>query len=132
MALALHGVPRFTNIDLLIKPDDVQEALEVARQCGYRDEVEAIRLGRQTGSPIEIQRVNKFEGEDFLTLDLILVNSRLESTWTTRTQYEWQGRRLPVVSKVGLAKMKRLAGRPQDLADIQNLGLQIDDPALQS
>jgi hypothetical protein len=31
------------------------------------------------------------------------------------------------VSLAGLARMKRLAGRPQDLADLDHLGLERDD-----
>ena len=34
---------------------------------------------------------------------------------------EWEGRRVPVVSVGGLIRMKRVAGRPQDLVDIENL-----------
>jgi nucleotidyltransferase AbiEii toxin of type IV toxin-antitoxin system len=132
MALALHGFPRFTNdIDLLILPGQFENAVNVARQCGFNDAIEAIRLGRQSGRPVEIHRINKFVGEDFLTLDLILVSPVLEQVWNDQMQFEWQGRLLPVVSRTGLAKMKRMAGRPQDLADIQNLGFQLDDPSIQ-
>lgn len=35
--------------------------------------------------------------------------------------------RLWVVSLEGLAEMKRLAGRPQDIADLQRLGLDDED-----
>jgi hypothetical protein len=38
---------------------------------------------------------------------------------------------LPVVYAAGLAKMKRLSGRPQDLLDIATLGFAPDDPAIQ-
>ncbi len=34
----------------------------------------------------------------------------------------WRDRRVSVVSRAGLTTMKRLAGRPQDLADLAALG----------
>lgn len=56
-----------------------------------------------------------------MTVDLILVTPGLQSVWDDRLLVEWEGRRVPVVSRRGLIKMKRLAGRPQDLADIEAL-----------
>ena len=44
-----------------------------------------------------------------------------EDVWSTRVLVEWEGRRVPVVSVGGLIRMKRVAGRPQDLVDIENL-----------
>ena len=53
MAMALHGFPRFTNdIDLLILPADLARTLAVAKQCGFDDAVESIKLGRQSGHQI--------------------------------------------------------------------------------
>jgi hypothetical protein len=132
MALALHGRPRLTNdIDFLIRSSEVDRALEVAKSCGFEDTVESIKLGRQAGRLVEIQRINKFDGEDFLTLDFVVVSSVLEDVWTGCVPFKSGNRSLRVVSPAGLAKMKLLAGRPQDLLDIQTLGFSIDDPAIQ-
>jgi hypothetical protein len=131
-AMALHGFPRFTNdIDLLILPGDLAKAVVVARECGFEDTAEAIRLGQQSGRPCEIWRINKFKGEDFLTLDFVLVTPVLKEVWAGRTMFTWKDRTVPVVSAAGLARMKMIAGRPQDLVDIQTLGFRTDDPAIQ-
>lgn len=131
-ALALHGFPRFTNdIDLLILPADLANALDTAKRCGFTDEPEPLVLGQQSGHRCELWRINKFKDTDHLTLDFILATTVLQSVWDGRLAYMWQNRSLPVVSAAGLAKMKRLAGRPQDLLDIQTLGFNLDDPAIQ-
>jgi len=66
-------------------------------------------------------RVTKVEGRDFLTLDLLLVSPFLQDVWATREEHVVEGRRLRVVSLAGLTKMKRAAGRRQDLADLDYL-----------
>ena len=132
MALAMHGYPRFTKaIDLLIEPERLNSALAVAQERGFTDDVEVFRLGQQSGYSCEIHRVSKFQGDDFLTLDFILASGVLEKVWADRQRFQWQKHPLEVVSPSGLAKMKHMAGRPQDLADIQNLGFQLDDPRIQ-
>ena len=132
LALALHGCPRYTNdIDLLITPSDLPAALAAANACGFVDEPESLKLGQQTGRLVEICRINKFDGEDFLTLDLVLTSPVLEDVWQGRVRFQWHEQSFDVVTAAGLAKMKLLAGRPQDLADIQSLGFSTDDPAIQ-
>jgi len=56
-----------------------------------------------------------------LSLDFLLVTPQTEDVWATREAIDFLGRKLFVVSREGLIKMKRLAGRPQDLADIERL-----------
>jgi hypothetical protein len=51
----------------------------------------------------------------------LLVTPQVEDVWETRETIDFLGRKLWVVSRGGLVKMKRLAGRPQDLADIERL-----------
>jgi len=49
--------------------------------------------------------------------------------WATRTTFHAGKRRMTVVSREGLATMKRIAGRPQDLVDLAKLeGTYDDDP----
>ena len=56
-----------------------------------------------------------------LSLDLLLVTPQVQDVWQTREKIDFLGNQLSVVSREGLIKMKRLAGRPQDLADIERL-----------
>jgi len=51
----------------------------------------------------------------------------LQPVWDDRDVFEWQGRQVQIVSAEGLARMKRLAGRDQDLLDLKQLGLGSDD-----
>ncbi len=57
-----------------------------------------------------------------MILDLLLVDSAaLESVWQTRQSFEWEGRKVWIVSREGLISLKRLRGSPQDLVDIEKL-----------
>ncbi len=133
MAMAFYGHPRFTyDIDLLILANDLPAALAAAKACGFDDKPELVKLGQRTGKLVEIQRINKFQGEYFLTLDFVLVGPVLEDVWHGRCPFKSGDQTLFAVSRPGIAKMKLLAGRPQDLLDIQSLGFSIDDPAIQS
>ena len=77
------------------------------------------------GTPTErvVHRISKVSDGEHLTLDLLLVSPALEKAWEDREIYEWKGRPVRVVSVTGLAHMKRLAGRDQDLLDLKKLGI---------
>jgi len=51
----------------------------------------------------------------------LLVTPQVLDVWETREKIDFLGNQLSVVSLTGLIKMKQLAGRPQDLADIKRL-----------
>lgn len=132
LAMSLHGFPRYTkDIDFLVQPNDLPKLLDIAKKCGYDKEVETPSLGPRDNPTCEVRRINKFQGEDHVMVDFVLVLPHLQDVWAGRISYAWQGLTVPVVSAAGLAKMKRLAGRPQDLVDIETLGFKPDDPALQ-
>jgi hypothetical protein len=80
-------------------------------------------FGLRTGTPREIQRVSKLDPEtnELMSLDLLLVCPDYEPVWASRVVSSWRGQAVSVVSRDGLATMKRIAGRPQDLADIARL-----------
>lgn len=61
-----------------------------------------------------------------ISLDLLLVTPHVENVWQTRESIEFMGEQLFVVSRAGLIEMKRQAGRPQDLADIDRLENETD------
>lgn len=61
------------------------------------------------------------ETNELMSLDLIVVGPGLEEVWGSRIVVPWRERNVSIVSRLGLVTMKRLAGRPQDLADIAAL-----------
>jgi hypothetical protein len=62
-----------------------------------------------------------------MPLDLLVVNAELEAVWRGRLAFDVGGHRMIVVSRDGLATMKRIAGRPQDLVDLAKLEGSSDD-----
>ena len=124
LAVALHGYPRFTkDIDLLIPPGEAERVAEFLADAGFV--FCAGRVPFDVGGPNEreIFRLSKIDADgDVLTLDFLIVNDALQEAWETRELFEWQGRQISVVSVSGLATMKRMAGRDQDLLDLKKLG----------
>jgi hypothetical protein len=57
----------------------------------------------------------------------MLVGPFLAETWRERERHELAGRTVSVISRDGLVRMKRAAGRNKDLDDLEQLGLQPGD-----
>ena len=124
IAVTIHGYVRTTkDIDLLIRSEDADRAVAVAAEAGFRDDSGNIAFDQGTERERIVRRIVKIEGRDLLMLVLILVSPILEPVWRSRMTVEWENRRVPVVSREGLARMKTLAGRDQDLTDLKQLGL---------
>lgn len=126
MAVNIHGhVRTTTDLDFMVALPDRQRILDVLRPLGYRFVAGPIPF--DTGTPKEriLHRASRIDGEEMLTVDLLLVTPVLQDVWESREVFEWEGRRVTVVSLAGLAKMKRMAGRHQDLADLENLGVEV-------
>ncbi len=122
IAVAIHGHPRFTkDIDLLVRREDLDRIRAAVRTQGFEIEAGLIPFGFGTPEAREIFRVSKVIDRELLTLDLLFAEGRLEVIWKERIQLDWGGRRVSAVSRQGLISMKRLAGRPQDHADIDRL-----------
>lgn len=122
VAVTIHGFVRATrDIDLLVAEQDVERILELLRPEGWR--FPAIPMTFDRGTPKErvVQRVSKIQGEQVLVLDLLVVGPAFRSAWEGRERIELADGGLWVVSRRGLAEMKRLAGRSQDLADLEHL-----------
>ena len=122
VAVALHGYLRFTHdLDILIQREDADRVSGAVKELGFL--FDAGRIPFNAGGPNqrEIRRISKIEGEEVLTLDLLLVDSVYEDVWAGRTAFDWEGRALKIVALDGLLKMKRLAGRDKDLLDIKEL-----------
>jgi hypothetical protein len=123
LALAVHGYPRATmDIDLLVRAESVPAALAAVAAAGFDVPARRMVFGLATGNPREVQRVSKLDASGaMLALDLICVSPALESVWASRIEVGAGARRMVVVSRDGLATMKKLAARPQDLADVAKL-----------
>ena len=118
LAVAVWGAPRATkDIDLLVEPRQLDAVRQCARRLGYT--VEARPMTFRDG--MELHRLSKLEGQESLTLDLILVGQSLEHAWRSRQRVATLHGELWVVSRQALIDMKALAARPQDLFDIERL-----------
>ncbi len=120
LSLAIHGFARATlDIDLLIQPDTLDSAFAVGAENGF--DIKGLDISFKERA-VEIRRVSKVDSEgEILSLDFLLVTPQVQDVWDSRETIEFLDRKLCVVSRDGLIKMKRLAGRPQDLADIEKL-----------
>jgi hypothetical protein len=72
--------------------------------------------------PVTLDILGEFEA----VVVALAVTPVLEEAWAGREILEWRGHPLPTVSRSGLIAMKRLAGRHQDLADIEKLEGDVD------
>lgn len=117
-AMAIHGAPRATmDIDLMIRYDDLERVLDIARENGY--EIEGLPLNFE----IEIRRISKLDQDSgqLITLDLLLATEEHRDILDGRQKVAWKEGETWVVSREGLIRMKRIAGRTQDIADIERL-----------
>lgn len=123
VAVTIHGATRSTkDIDLLIDPADVSRAIELVRPLGYL--FAALPMVFEEGTPRErhVQRVSKIVSGEHLVVDFLQAAASLEDFLNDPIEVELpDGPRLVVVSRDTLIRMKRLAGRAQDLADIEKL-----------
>ena len=122
MAVVLHGYPRLTrDIDLLIRSQDMDAARAVLASAGFTIPGGLIPL--DAGRPHErnVFRISRAMGDDLLTVDLLLLPDFLEEVWNSRETYVLDDVIVTVVSVDGLITMKKIAGRHQDLSDIEHL-----------
>ena len=129
VAVTIHGATRSTkDIDVLIAPEDRDRALDAVRPLGFR--FAALPLVFEEGTPRErhVQRVSKIVGTDHLVLDLLLAQASFQGCLDGALEVALPEGPLVVVSRDVLLRMKRLAGRAQDLADIEKLTSAGDAP----
>ena len=120
LAVAFHGYARFTkDIDILIANESLAAALKVAERAGFLDS-----SGRIPFPNLDLYRVLKTEGTDYLMLDWMVLSNKEDPVWTQKMWFDWEGLPICVVSGEGLVAMKRRAGRDQDLLDIKMLGFE--------
>ena len=80
-----------------------------------------------TAEDRKLYRVTQIEGKDVLTVDVLMMRPIVEDVWESRHVFAWLDRAVTVVSLEGLTKLKWRAGRHQDLADLENLGIAFGD-----
>jgi hypothetical protein len=118
LAVAVWGAPRATqDIDLLVRPESVDAIVAAIEPLGFR--FRALPMTFSDG--MRLQRVRKIEHGVLLTVDLLLVDANLESTWASRCQIEVEGKPIWVISREALIQMKLAAGRTRDVQDIERL-----------
>ena len=122
LAVVLHGFPRLTrDLDFLVQESDLEPAKEALGKTGFTIPRGMVPFDIGKEHERRIFRLSKRIGAELLTVDLLLVPKFLQDVWGDREVYEVEGVPIQVVSREGLLKMKRIAGRPQDLSDIDNL-----------
>jgi hypothetical protein len=128
LAVNLHGHVRATkDIDILIPREELDRARSTVRPLGFDIDAGPIPFGIGTPNERVLYRVSRIIDGQLSTIDLMIVTPVLEPAWASRVCARWRARDVWTVSLEGLAKMKRLAGRPQDLADLDNLGLEREE-----
>jgi hypothetical protein len=113
---------RATNdIDILIRHYALPEARNALAQIGYVLDAGIFKFDQGTDKETQLFRVSHADGPTLTTLDLMLVTPILEEVWIAREVVKAYDTEIKVVSKDASIKMKGLAGRYQDLADIESL-----------
>jgi hypothetical protein len=122
MAVVLHGYPRLTrDLDLLIKPNDLEAAKTALASVGFSIPGGLIPFDTGKAHERHVFRLSKRIGDELLTVDLLLLPNFLQNVWKDRETYDVDKTPVTVVDRSGLITMKKIAGRHQDLSDIENL-----------
>jgi hypothetical protein len=122
VAVTIHGATRTTkDIDLLVRRDDVARILDAIRPVGFASVDLPSTHDAGTAQERSFQRVTKLEGEHSLVVALMVEEGALAGFLADRIVIELPEGPLHVVSREALLRMKRLAGRIQDLADLERL-----------
>lgn len=123
IAVTAHGATRATkDIDVLVARTDLARALAAVAPLGYTIVAGPMVFGAGTNAERHVQRVNKIAGAEHLVLDLLLVEGAYAGTLDDRMDIALPSGTITFVSRETLLRMKRMAGRPIDLADIEKLG----------
>ena len=129
VAVTIHGATRTTkDIDVLIEARDVGPVLVAVRPLGFVYAALPMTFDAGTERERHVQRVSKLEGKEHLVLDLILADSAFAGFLEDRVDIALPDGVLTVVGRATLLKMKELAGRPQDVADLEKLARGDDEP----
>jgi hypothetical protein len=131
VALVLHGVVRFTaDLDLIVdlEPDNLRRFVEAMTELGYRprNPVKAedflapeIREGWKREKGMEV--FSFVDPAQPMTLIDVFLEEKIpfQEIMKELIPVTAKGIMIPVVSLQHLKRLKKAAGRPQDLADIE-------------
>jgi hypothetical protein len=122
IAVTIHGATRTTkDIDVLVEREDLPRVLEAVRPLGYVFVALPMTFDAGTERERHVQRVTKVDGKEHLVLALLIAEAAFEGLLSSRVEIELPEGALAVVPLDILLRMKRLAGRAQDQADIAKL-----------
>jgi hypothetical protein len=124
IAVTLHGATRSTkDIDLLVRAPDVEPIVDALRPLGWR--FRAIPMTFDQGTPAQrrVHRISRVVDDQVFIVDLLEVGDLFQEAFDTRIALPLGDAVLYTVSLDGLTLLKRMAGRPQDIADLEKLGV---------
>ena len=122
IAVTAYGATRTTkDIDVAIARADLPRVLSAVAPLGYNIPAGPMTFGEGTPQERHVQRVNKIVGAEHLVLDLLLAEAAYAGVLDDRVDVALAQGPITFVSRPTLLRMKRLAGRPIDLADIEKL-----------
>jgi hypothetical protein len=109
------------DIDLLVAATDVAQALELLRPLGYVFAALPLTFEAGTARERHVQRVSKIADGEHLCVDLLMADAVFTGLLDDTIEVRTPNGALTVISRAGLIRMKQLAGRPQDVADLASL-----------
>jgi hypothetical protein len=122
IAVTAHGATRSTkDIDIVVARAHLAAALAAVAPLGYSIQAAPMAFSEGTPSERHVQRVNKIVGAEHLMLDLLIAEAAYAGVLDDRVEVVLPAGPITFVSLATLLRMKRLAGRPIDLADIEKL-----------
>lgn len=118
-AVAFHGHPRYTkdiDIWLDLTTDNAEHTVKSLEQFGFGS------LGLQTGDFLVPDQIIQL-GYPPNRIDLLtsLENMDFQECYNSRSEFTVSGVKINFINLPNLRKSKKIAGRYQDLADLENL-----------
>ena len=120
IALSFHTQPRYTkDIDFLLLTEDLDRLKCILKKMGYTFEASPWTF---KNTNITLHRLTKIEGEDSLTIDLLVGKEErhkeiIKNAVTEETEYGF----VRIASREDLIWLKRFRNSKQDIADIEAL-----------